>query len=282
MGAIALSLVAALLWGVADFGAGLKSREVPTLIVVAGMLIVGAVPAGATLAVADPPAIEERTLLLGLAAGSTTAIGLTSLYRGLAIGPMSVVAPISAAGVMIPVIAGLATGDQPSVAQGIGVALAIAGMLTVVAWSEAPEQVTGAGTARATAIGLAILGAIGLGVYYLAAHGVRTDQETWFLLIGQLSAGLALAIGVLVRGLDIPAGIDRWQIVALGALSFAAWASSTAAVRAGDLSLTATIVSLYPIVTVLLAVGLTNESLRGVQMLALVAAFAGVGLIAGG
>jgi uncharacterized membrane protein len=282
MGAIALSVLAALLWGVADFGAGLKSRQVPTLIVVAGMLIVGALAAGATLAVADPPAIEGRTLLLGLAAGSTTAIGLTSLYRGLAIGPMSLVAPISAAGVMIPVIAGLATGDQPSVAQGIGVALAIAGMLTVVAWSEDPEQVIRQGRARATAIALAIVGAIGLGVYYLAAHGVRTDQETWFLLVGQLSAGLALAIGVFGRGLAIPTGIDRRHIVALGALSFAAWASSTAAVGAGDLSLTATIVSLYPIVTVLLAVGLTDESLRAVQILALLAAFAGVGLIAGG
>jgi drug/metabolite transporter (DMT)-like permease len=282
MGAIALSMLAALLWGVADFGAGLKSRQVPTLIVVAGMLMVGALAAGATVAVADPPAIEGRTLLLGLAAGSTTAIGLTSLYRGLAIGPMSVVAPISAAGVMIPVIAGLATGDQPSVAQGIGVALAIAGMLTVVAWSEDLEPAIREGRARATAIALAIVGAIGLGVYYLAAHGVRTDQETWFLLVGQLSAGLALAIGVFVRGLGIPARIDRWHIVALGALSFAAWASSTAAVGAGDLSLTATIVSLYPIVTVLLAVGLTDESLRGVQILALLAAFAGVGLIAGG
>jgi drug/metabolite transporter (DMT)-like permease len=65
-------------------------------------------------------------------------------------------------------------------------------------------------------------------------------------------------------------------------LGFAAWAASTAAVGAGDLSLTATIISLYPIVTTLLAVALTNESLRGVQILALVAAFTGVGLIAGG
>jgi drug/metabolite transporter (DMT)-like permease len=99
--------------------------------------------------------------------------------------------------------------------------------------------------------------------------------------VGQLSAGLILVIGAVVMRLRMPAGIDRLHIAALGCLGFAAWAISTAAVGAGDLSLTATIASLYPLVTVLLAVGLTDESLRRVQILALVTAFVGVGLIAG-
>lgn len=106
---------------------------------------------------------------------------------------------------------------------------------------------------------------------------MRPGQATWFVLVGQLSAGLVLVIGALVRRLQSPAGIDRLHIAALGCLGFAAWASSTAAVRAGDLNLTATIASLYPMVTVLLAVGLTDESLRRAQILALVTAFAGVG-----
>ena len=282
MGAIALSVAAALLWGVADFGAGLKAREVPTLIVVAGMLIVGSLAAAAAVALANPSQIEPRTLLLALAAGLTTAIGLTSLYRALAIGPMSVVAPICAAGVMVPIVAGLASGDRPSGAQGIGVVLAIAGMLVVVARAEDSEDAAAEGGTRATAVTLAVVGALGLGIYYLAAHDVGTGQETWFLLVGQLSAGVVLAIGALARGLAMPTGVDRWYIVGLGALSFAAWGISTAAVGAGDLSLTATIISLYPVVTTLLAVALTNESLNGAQVFALLAAFTGVGLIAAG
>jgi hypothetical protein len=78
---------------------------------------------------------------------------------------------------------------------------------------------------------------------------VRPGQATWFVLVGQLSAGLVPVIGALVSRLQSPAGIDRLHIAALGCLGFAAWASSTAAVRAGDLNLTATIVSLYPMVT---------------------------------
>ena len=275
-------MVAALFWGVADFGAGLQSRRVPVLVVVAGMLFVGAFAAGVTLVITKAPALDGRTLLLGIAAATATAVGLTALYRALAIGPMSVVAPISAAGVIIPVLAGIAMGDQPSAAQGVGIVLAIAGMLTAVALSDEPAHVARERKERATAIGLAIVGALGLGVYYLAAEGVQTGQGTWFLFVGQLAAGLALAVPVLVRRIPMPARIDRMQIAALGGLSFGAWAFSTAAVSAGDLSLTATVSSLYPLVTVLLAVWLTQESLRRVQVLALAAAFVGVGLIAGG
>lgn len=275
-------MVAALFWGVADFGAGLQSRRVPVLVVVAGMLFVGAFAAAVMLVITKAPAIEGRTLLLGVAAATATAVGLTSLYRALAIGPMSVVAPISAAGVIIPVLAGIAMGDQPSAGQGVGIVLAIAGMLSVVALSEDPASASSDHGARVIAIVLAIVGALGLGVYYLAAEGVEPRQGTWFLLVGQLSAGLALGVPVLVRRLPMPARSDRIQITALGGLSFGAWAFSTAAVRAGDLSLTATVASLYPLVTVLLAVWLTDESLRHLQVLGLVTAFVGVGLIAGG
>ena len=209
MVAITLSVVAALSWGIADFGAGLKSRGTPVFVVLAGMLAIGALAAAAAVVVTAAPAIEARTLWLGVAAGGATAIGLTSLYRALAIGPMSVVAPISAAGVIIPVVAGLAMGDEPSVAQGVGILLAIAGMLTVVAWSAPPAQEDGDGSPRATAIVLAIVGAVGLGVYFLAAEGVGSSQTTWFLLVGQLTAGLPLVVGVLIRRLPMPPRIDR-------------------------------------------------------------------------
>jgi drug/metabolite transporter (DMT)-like permease len=84
------------------------------------------------------------------------------------------------------------------------------------------------------------------------------------------------------RGVSLPGRTDRFHIAVLGGLSFVAWALSTAAVQAGELSLTATISSLYPIVTVLLAVGVTGETLRPAQVAALVATFAGVSLIVAG
>jgi uncharacterized membrane protein len=143
LGAIFLSLGAALAWGVTDFGAGLKARRVPVMTVMGGMLVMGALGGVAALLVLQSPSLEAGTAWLGLAAGLATAIGLTSFYRGLAIGPMSVVAPISAGGVILPVAVGVARGDEPSAAQVLGIALAIAGMLSVVALAADPQGGSG-------------------------------------------------------------------------------------------------------------------------------------------
>jgi drug/metabolite transporter (DMT)-like permease len=280
--AILLSLAAALAWGVVDFGAGLKARDVPVFTVMGGILLMGALGGVAALLVTRSPTLEGETALLGLAAGVATAVGLTAFYRGLAIGPMSIVAPISAAGVIVPVAVGLARGDEPSAAQILGIVLAIAGMCAVVAYSQDSDVPTRGQGSRLVAVGLGVLGALGLGVFFLSAEAVGNDQAPWFLLVGQLSAGLILGVVIVARSVPLPARADRLHIAGLGALSFAAWALSTAAVRSGELSITATISSLYPIVTVLLAVAITGEALRRVQIAALAAAFAGVALIVAG
>ena len=80
-------------------------------------------------------------------------------------------------------------------------------MLVVVARAEDSEDAAAEGGTRTTAVTLAVVGALGLGIYYLAAHDVGTVQESWFLLVGQLSAGVVLAIGALARGLALPTGM---------------------------------------------------------------------------
>ncbi|MSO41219.1 MAG: DMT family transporter [Solirubrobacterales bacterium] len=278
MSAIALSLAAALAWGVTDFGAGLKGREFPVLVVLGGMLAVGALGGLLALLILQSPGLESQTAWLGLASGAATATGLTALYKGLAIGPMSVVAPISAGGVIVPVLVGIARGEDPTTGQIIGIVMAIVGMLVVVTLASDNEE--GEGGSRSVAVACGVLGALGLGVVFVSAEDVGPNQSPWFLLVAQLTAGLALAAVVISRGLPLPRGNDVLQIAGLGVLSFAAWALSTAAVQAGKLSLTATVSSLYPIVTVLLAVAVTSETLRAGQVVALVATFLGVALIA--
>ncbi len=176
MSAILLSLAAALTWGVVDFGAGLKARDVPVFTVMGGMLLMGALGGVAVLLVTQSPSLDGETALLGLAAGVATAVGLTAFYRGLAIGPMSIVAPISAAGVIVPVVVGLARGDEPSEAQLLGIVFAIVGMCIVVAYAQDSDLPAGHGGSRLTAVILGVLGALGLGVFFLSAEGVGPDQ----------------------------------------------------------------------------------------------------------
>jgi drug/metabolite transporter (DMT)-like permease len=278
--AIALALAAALSWGLADFGAGLTGRRVPVVSLVAGMQFVGTLGAALVLLIGRGQPIAADTAALGVVAGSTTVVGLTALYRALAIGPMSVMAPVSATGVVIPVIVGLATGDHPSTAQDLGIVLAIGGMLAVVRESGDAEE--GAPGSRGTALILAVASAIGLGVYYLTVDRVDDGQTSWFLLVGQLTAAITLGVVAAGRRLALPRRADRHRVAALGVLSFGAWALSTAAFNTGHLSLTATIISMYPLVTVGMAVGITREPLSATQTTGLVVAFAGIALIAVG
>jgi drug/metabolite transporter (DMT)-like permease len=279
--AIILSLAAAFSWGAVDFGAGLKARRLSVFTVVGGMQLVGSVGAAAMLLVAHDTGLATQTAALGLAAGGVTALGLAALYQGLAIGPMSLVAPISATGVAIPVLAGLITGDEPSAAQGAGMALAIAGMLVAVRGSTEAGGVAN-DRPRFLALGLGAFSALGLGAFFLTSDAVDPGQGTWYLLLGQLSACAILALLVFAQRAALPSRSDLPGILVLGGTSFAAWAFSKAALDAGYLSLTATIISMYPVVTTLLAVAVVREAVRPVQALGLVCAFAGVALIAAG
>src|SRR4051812_33335470 len=129
MVAAVLALASSLSWGLSDFLGGLQSRRHPLLVVLvlsqgfALLVLIAAIAAGAP--------IEHDAASTAWAAGSGM-IGVTALasfYRALAIGTMSIVAPLSATGSAIPVLVGLASGERPDTIQFAGIALAIAGVI---------------------------------------------------------------------------------------------------------------------------------------------------------
>src|SRR5690242_17504696 len=88
-----------------------------------GLALLGIVVAARWTA---PPGPAVAWALLSAVFGT---IGLWAFYRGMAAGVISIVAPIVGAGAVIPVLVGIATGDRPSVLQGIGFAAAIGGVV---------------------------------------------------------------------------------------------------------------------------------------------------------
>src|SRR4051794_20437364 len=114
--AVLLALVSALSWGSGDFLAGRLSRREHVIVVVAWTQLVG-LSATVALALGSGQAWPGLGAMWpALVAGAVGPVALGCFYRGLAIGTMSVVAPVSATAVVVPVIAGLATGDDPSAA----------------------------------------------------------------------------------------------------------------------------------------------------------------------
>src|SRR3990170_4129225 len=126
-----LALCGALSWGVGDFFGGLASRRLAVLTVLAVSQAVGL--AGVLLWVwitgdSFPGVVE---LAPATAAGIAGLIGLGALYRGLAVGAMGIVAPISAASPIVPLTVDAARGTVPQAVQWLGVVLVLAGIVTL-------------------------------------------------------------------------------------------------------------------------------------------------------
>jgi len=133
-----LALGASLSWGVSDYLGGVKSRVVPLLTLIAVSQVTGLVLLGG-LALAFHAYPTGKTTLYAALAGSAGVIALAAFYRGMAIGRISIVAPISATGVVIPVAVGLARGERPGAVALAGIAFALAGVVLASAENH-PER----------------------------------------------------------------------------------------------------------------------------------------------
>src|SRR3954451_24433203 len=102
----------------------MSSLTVTLCVEAAGLLIVAAI-----MAVLQPPHPSATQAAWAVGGGISGVVGLGAFYRALAIGTMSIVAPISSTGVALPVLVGLAEGDRISTAQAFGLAFAFVGVI---------------------------------------------------------------------------------------------------------------------------------------------------------
>src|SRR4051812_29270220 len=106
--AIALGIAASLTWGTADFIGGLQARRIPVVAVVLGSQPAGLVLVPLVVVVRGQPLPGGDFALYAALSSIGGIVGLTAFYKALSIGPMGVVAPISATAAVIPVVVGVA------------------------------------------------------------------------------------------------------------------------------------------------------------------------------
>jgi drug/metabolite transporter (DMT)-like permease len=278
---VLLALAASACWGTADFTSGLKARTVPLPLVLLisqgiglALAVVVVLASGRAIPSAGPVAAS-------LGAGVCVIGGLACFYRALATGTMSVVAPVAATGVVIPVLAGVLGGDSLAAVQIVGMGAAIAG---VVLASRHPGERTPVAQARAhrDAVALALASALAFGCYFVLAHIGARGGVAWLLLLSHLTSLVGVLAIVAVARPGRPARLRRdLGVLALaGTLDFGATALYGIANHGGKLSIVAVAGSLYPVATVLLARWVLGERLVRVQAAGVCLALVGVALIA--
>ncbi len=285
---VALGLIGALTYGAADFFGGLAARRSSTILVTAGVAVVGLIGiAGAALFI---PAVNSADAWsYGVASGVAGAIGIGLLYGSLAIGPMSILSPATAfISAIVPVSVGLGSGEGGGPSFFIAMALAL---VAVVLVGFVPEK----GAVRPRPLGLLMAAGSGtfIGLTIVLIDLSPADSGVIPLLANRLASStlLMLAIGAVVitrmarsRTPKLPGLVEiggLWPIViAAGIFDVAANIAVIYGLRLGDLSVVSVLVALYPAGTILLASVVLRERIALVQWCGLGLALAASALLA--
>jgi drug/metabolite transporter (DMT)-like permease len=277
---ITLALLAAIGYGTSDFVGGAGARRTSTMSIVFTGQVTGAV-AMLLAGLASPGTPTLADAGSALSAGLGSAAGSIFLLRGLSRGRMAIVAPTSAVGAaVLPVLAGLASGDQPVPLVWTGLVLALPGI-----WLVSRQVADGRGSSAAGggAFVDGLLGGLGFGVLFVALGQIPESAGTLPLALTQLTgAVVTVVVATALRQKWQPSRRAAGWGVASGLLGVTGTLAFVEASHLADLGVVAVLASLYPAVTVLLARALLSERLGAGQRLGLVFCSAAVGLIAAG
>jgi drug/metabolite transporter (DMT)-like permease len=260
--------------GASDYIGGTTSRRVGTLPCMVIFFSVGLTLALVWLAFSREPAPGPATLLAAAGAGAATTLGLGAFFEATVRGTISIVAPISATGVALPIAIGIARGEQPSILQAAGIVAAVVGIILVV--RSPREQGSDDGE---SGVGLALLSAIGFGLFYWLVAPASRHGVPWAASLAFLVPLLACGVGVALKRPSFSNMLEPrnlGSVVAAAVLGLAGFVLYAFATRHGQLPVVSVLASLFPVVTVGLAYTVLGERVHGSQEVGIVAVLAGV------
>jgi drug/metabolite transporter (DMT)-like permease len=279
--AVALAALSGLIWGVGDFSGGKATQRAAVLPVVWISKLVS-LPLLAIYLIATYVPVAAVGVAWGGLAGIAGVVGLVLFYRALSAGAMAVVAPVTGVtSAAIPVVVGLLAGERPPASRLLGVGCAL---LAIALVSLAPHP-AGQRQVVTRRLVFAALGAgTGFALFFIllavAGKAAGGPVGLWPIAGSQLSSLVILALLLMMTrpGPWPRQAALRWTIVS-GPCDMTANALYLLATRGGDLSIVAPIAALYPVTTVILALIIEHERLRGIQVAGLLLAVAALILV---
>lgn len=184
MFAAILALGSGLAWGTADYFGGLKSRTSSLWwVLLISQSTSLAILTMAVVAIGGRPP-DGGFMTYAAISGLSEAIGIAALYRGFAIGTISIVAPVAALAPAVPLVASLVLGEIPTPIQGVGLVLAIAGIVAASRQPAAGREIV----SRGASIVYGLLAALGFGVFFTAMDAASEGGVPWALFVARFTA----------------------------------------------------------------------------------------------
>ena len=283
--AITFGLLAAILWGVADFLARFSARglgpwrstfygQIPGCLIFTGCLVLS--PAFRHPALSAP---HLYWLLAVVAAAGTTLSGY-AMVRGLIAGALSLVVPVVASYGAVSTVLAVATGEHLSLPAAIGIALTVLG-IAITAMRRGARTVETHN--RGAGVGWAILAAFGYGTtLWLQGHYVMPHLGPVApLWVGTLSSLLLAATVAMLRRHNLtppPARLMPYTF-GYGTLTALAYLCLALGLATGQLAIVAVLSSLCSTITAIMGFLLLKERLARRQWLGIALILVGVVLI---
>jgi drug/metabolite transporter (DMT)-like permease len=283
--AFLMAVASSVLYGIADFLGGIGSRRGPVLVITAWFQVAGVLPL-VLYSLLTPGTAARADLAWGAAAGAAGGLGVLLLYHALATGVVSTAAPlISMIALTVPVVIGLGLGERPGVLPLAGIVL---GCVAVVLISVQSGGQPGAGEgglagerdvrivpeaeraraprSGAAAFATAAASGVLIGLFLVFVARVQPGSGGWPLVMGR-SVATMLTFGLLfLRRVPVRPPASTHAFIAGGAVcDVSANVLYLLAVQRAPMSLIATLVSLAPATTVVLAQLVLRERLAATQ-----------------
>jgi uncharacterized membrane protein len=278
-----LALAAAFGYGFGDFIAGMVSRRLHYAVVAVISGIAALVTTVVAIGLLSPTTPSQSALAWGAVSGIGTAVGTLALFRGLGRGRMGVVAPVSGVtAAAIPVVVGVLIGDRPGLIAWVGVALAV-----LAIWLVSAEDDTAAppaeGPKLATSVLDGFLAGVGFAILFIGLNFAGDGSGLWPVLASELAAMVVFATAFVMALPSLDRRLPSTRDLGMGGLSGVLGAGSSIAYflasTAGLLSIVTVLASLYPAVTVVLAILVAHESVGRRQAVGLALACLAIAMI---
>lgn len=282
MAAVGLGLIAAFAWGLHDLCVRYVSQRTPILSALLTVLITGAFFQAIVIIIQlDFTLLPLKETGLAVIAGVCFAIANIGLYKAFEIGPVGLVAPLTATYSILSVLWGAVTGQPVSFIQWCVVLLVPIGIAIVAAFAKS-DQNSGLKAKISAAIGWALLASVCFALTFGLGQSLMTVVPD---LMGMFTIRLAaiVALILIIVALKAPLWAPRPQWRILGTMGFLDAFALACVLTAGNLvnaNFAAVAASAFGVITIILAWAFLKERMTTFQWVGVGITFSAIAYLA--